>query len=179
MSPRLWVYYHLFALSIVAANIAIAVFGVAVIGWLIVPWGTFFAGATLVLRDAVHWHGGVIPAVSAIATGALLSFGFATPGLALASGLAFLIAEGADLFVYTRLAIRSLPAAVLWSGVAGAVIDTAVFLPLSGLPVTPGLVAGQILTKVLLSAGAAVLIARLRRVRTTQPHGLESIRRHG
>lgn len=160
MSRSAWAHYHAFLFMIVAANVAIDLFGAATVGALVIPWGTFFAGATFVFRDLLHRAGGPLPALSAVVVGAAISYGFANPTLAFASGAAFLIAELADLAVFVRLIERfGLAAAMVASGVAGAVVDTAIFLPWSGIPMTIGLVVGQLAIKSLMSAiGAAVLL---------------------
>jgi uncharacterized PurR-regulated membrane protein YhhQ (DUF165 family) len=52
----------------------------------------------------------------------------APPSLVLASGVAFLISEFADLSVYTPLARRRLVTAVVVSSLVGLVVDSIVFL---------------------------------------------------
>lgn len=159
MTRTFWIYYHLFLTMVAAANIAIDLFGAATIGALIVPWGTFFAGATFVLRDMLHQRGGHVAALSAIAVGAVISYGLTNAALAVASGAAFLIAEIVDLLVFVRIAKQfTFAAAVLVSGVAGVIVDTFVFLPWSGIPMTLSLVAGQLIIKSSMSAVAAGLL---------------------
>jgi uncharacterized PurR-regulated membrane protein YhhQ (DUF165 family) len=92
------------------------------------PSGVLLVGAALVLRDIVHERGGVLLALAAIAMGAALSWLFAAPELVFASVAAFVLAEVADLAVYSPLRKRRLSLAVLLSGIAGAVVDSAVFL---------------------------------------------------
>lgn len=92
------------------------------------PSGVLVVGASLVLRDMVHEAGGAKAALAAIAIGGVLSALFAAPALLIASVLAFLLAELADLAVYAPLRERRLWLAVLLSGIAGAVVDSAVFL---------------------------------------------------
>jgi len=92
------------------------------------PSGVLVVGASLVLRDMVHEAGGAKAALIAICIGGLLSALFAAPALLIASVLAFMLAELADLAVYAPLRERRLWLAVLLSGVAGAVVDSAVFL---------------------------------------------------
>jgi uncharacterized PurR-regulated membrane protein YhhQ (DUF165 family) len=60
--------------------------------------------------------------------GSALSAIFAPPSLVIASTLAFLLSEIADLAVYTPLARRGLLAAVVASSVVGLVVDSIVFL---------------------------------------------------
>lgn len=92
------------------------------------PSGVLVVGASLVLRDMVHEAGGAKAAIIAIVIGGILSALFAAPALLFASVLAFVLAELADLAVYAPLRERRLWLAVLLSGVAGAVVDSAVFL---------------------------------------------------
>jgi queuosine precursor transporter len=92
------------------------------------PSGVLVVGASLVLRDMVHEAGGAKAALIAIGIGGVLSALFAAPALLLASVLAFILAELADLAVYAPLRERRLWLAVFLSGLAGAIVDSAVFL---------------------------------------------------
>lgn len=92
------------------------------------PSGVLVVGASLVLRDMVHEAGGAKAALIAIGIGGLLSAFFAAPTLLVASVLAFVLAELADLAVYAPLRERRLMLAILLSGIAGAVVDSAIFL---------------------------------------------------
>ena len=65
-------------------------------------------GVALVLRDLVQRRLGVAFRRSAIVAGAALSALLAPPSLVLASAVAFLLSEFADLAVYTPLARRRL-----------------------------------------------------------------------
>jgi uncharacterized PurR-regulated membrane protein YhhQ (DUF165 family) len=71
---------------------------------------------------------GVVYSASAVVVGAILSALVAPPSLVLASGVAFLLSEFADLAIYTPLARRRLVAAVVASGLVGLVVDSLVFL---------------------------------------------------
>jgi uncharacterized PurR-regulated membrane protein YhhQ (DUF165 family) len=171
MNVRSWIYYHLFLLMIVLANVTIAAFGAAKLGPLIIPWGVFFAGATFVLRDLIQLHADRYAVISAIILGAVISYSFSNPALAIASGTAFLIAESSDFIIFVRIRKKyTLSSAVLASGAAGAMIDTAVFLPWSGIPMTLGLVAGQVIVKFMLSALAALGIKHYFRSTPTSMH---------
>lgn len=92
------------------------------------PSGVLVVGASLVLRDMVHEAGGAKAALIAIGIGGVLSALFASPALLMASVVAFILAELADLAVYSPLRERRLWLAVLLSGIAGAIVDSAVFL---------------------------------------------------
>jgi len=95
---------------------------------LMAPSGVLMIGIALVLRDLAQRRLGVGYSASAVVAGAMLSAVVAPPALALASGVAFLISEFADLAVYTPLARRRLIAAVVASSLAGLVVDSVVFL---------------------------------------------------
>jgi queuosine precursor transporter len=93
------------------------------------PSGVLWVGAALFLRDVVQDALGRRYAVVGIFAGAVLSWLVAAPGLALASGAAFLLSETADFLVYTPLRERHLRwQGVLASGVVGSLVDSAVFL---------------------------------------------------
>lgn len=95
------------------------------------PTGVAMIGLALVLRDLVQRRLGVVWAAGAVVAGAALSSFLAPPALVLASGVAFLLAEMADLAVYTPLQRRRLVTAVLASSFVGLVIDSVVFLYLA------------------------------------------------
>lgn len=134
--------------TIVAANYLTATYGLVPIGFgLMVTAGTVAAGASLLARDVVQDTAGRRAVLACIVAGALLSWALTTPALALASGVAFLLAEGADLAVYTPLRRRGWARAVLASNTAGAIVDTFVFLTLAGFPLTVGVVVGQLVGK--------------------------------
>jgi uncharacterized PurR-regulated membrane protein YhhQ (DUF165 family) len=95
---------------------------------LMAPSGVLMIGLALVLRDLVQRRLGVGWAAGAILAGAALSALLAPPALVIASALAFLLSELADLAVYTPLQKRRLVLAVLASGAVGLVVDSIVFL---------------------------------------------------
>lgn len=128
------------------------------------PSGVLVVGASLVLRDMVHEAGGAKAALIAIGIGSLLSAIFAAPALLLASVLAFVLAELADLAVYTPLRERRLWLAVLLSGLAGAIVDSAIFLWVAFGSLE--FIEGQILGKLWMTLAAlpVLWLARDRRV---------------
>ena len=155
-----------YALTIVAANAAIGVFGLVPVGFgLMAPAGVYFAGLAFSLRDAVHEQNGPRRAVGAIVVGALLS-ALLSPSLALASGAAFLLSELADLAVYAPLRRRSWWAAVALSNTAGAIIDSALFLWLAFGSLD--FLAGQIVGKLWMTALAVGLVALWRQTRAAR-----------
>lgn len=133
---------------------------------LMAPSGVLMVGAALVLRDVVHERLGQWWAVAAIVVGAILSAFFAAPALVTASATAFLLAEAADFAVYAPLRRKHLAWAVLLSGVAGAVIDSAVFLWLAFGSLS--LIEGQIVGKMWMTLLAAGLLFGWRRLTALQ-----------
>ena len=127
-----------FGLTIPAANWMIGNLGtvcapngpcvIPVAPHLMAPSGVLMIGVALVLRDLVQRRLGVGYSAGAVVIGAILSALVAPPALVLASGVAFLLSEFADLAVYTPLARRGLVTAVVASGLAGLVVDSIVFL---------------------------------------------------
>lgn len=127
--------------------------------------GTYAAGAALLLRDVVQDTLGRVWVIAGILAGAGLA-ALTAPSLALASAVAFLVAELADMAVYTPLRDRGWARAVLASNIVGAIIDTYLFLWLAGFPVTPSGVGGQLVGKLLWATLLPVLvIVAIRRAR--------------
>lgn len=113
---------------------------------LMAPSGVLMVGLALVLRDLVQRRLGLGWAAGAILAGTALSALLAPPSLVLASAVAFLLSEGADLAVYTPLQRRGLMAAVIASSLVGLVVDSVVFLSLAfgSLEYLAGQVAGKL-----------------------------------
>lgn len=153
--------------AVVAANWLTARYGlVPVAPGMVTTAGTYAAGLALLARDVVQDTAGRRAVLAAIAIGAGLSAWLSTPQLALASGIAFLIAEAADMAVYTPLRRRGWARAAFTSGVAGSVVDTFVFLTLAGFPLTVAAVSGQLVGKIAwATALPVVLVAVYRQVR--------------
>ncbi|PWC96938.1 VUT family protein [Azospirillum sp. TSO5] len=127
---------------------------------LMAPSGVLMVGLALVLRDLVQHQLGKGWAVAAILFGALLS-GLLAPGpLVVASATAFLLSELADFAVYAPLQRRRLMLAVALSGVAGAVVDSGVFLWLAFGDLS--FIAGQVVGKLWMTAAAMPVIAMAR-----------------
>ena len=95
------------------------------------PSGVLMIGIALVLRDLVQRRLGFWWAVGAIAAGGFLSATFSPPSLVIASTVAFLLSEIADLMVYTPLQKRGLILAVILSSIVGLVVDSIIFLQLA------------------------------------------------
>lgn len=117
-----------FVATVFFANWAIEQWGIVPVGFgLEAPAGVYVVGAAFTMRDALHEVAGRVWVVAAIALGALAS-AVVSPTFAVASAVAFLVSEYADLAVYAPLRERQLVIAVVLSGAVGACIDSAVFL---------------------------------------------------
>lgn len=150
-----------FVATVWAANYVVERYGVVDIGFgLHAPAAVFVVGVAFTLRDILHRLSSPYVVMAAIIVGAALSWIIA-PAFALASGVAFLVSELADLAVYTPLARRSWMGAVALSNTVGLVIDSVLFLWLSPLPVH-GLLAGQVVGKAWMTLAAVVVIALTR-----------------
>ena len=166
------VFLVLFALTIPAANWLIGHVGTACMapqGPCVVPVGpgvsapsgVMMIGVALVLRDLVQRRLGAVMSALAILAGAGISALVAPPALILASAVAFLLSEFADLAVYTPLARRRLVAAVIASSCAGLVIDSVVFLWLAFGSLD--FLLGQIIGKAWMVLASIPFVASLRR----------------
>lgn len=92
------------------------------------PSGVLMIGAALLFRDLVQRRYGKAWSLGCIVAGGALSFAIASPALAIASTAAFLLSELVDFAVYTPLARKRFVLAILLSCIAGAVVDSALFL---------------------------------------------------
>lgn len=158
--------------SIVGANWAINHYGIVPVGFgYAAPAGVYFVAAALVLRDALQWalgrRAGAAPRpwqvgvmVAVIAAGAALSFSVTTAALATASAVAFSASELIDFALFTWVAPRW-ARAVLAGGLAGAVVDSALFLWIAFGSLT--FLPGQVLGKAYGIVAAALVISLRRR----------------
>lgn len=162
-----------FLVCVVGANYSISHWGtvafpggphtVTLLG-LTAPSGVLFVGLAFTLRDLAQLALGRWWIVGAIAVGAGISALTASPGLAVASGLAFGVSEAFDFAVYTPLAERGR----WWSGVAlsntvGSAVDSVLFLWVAFGSLQ--FFEGQFVLKALMTVPALVVLApwRLRR----------------
>lgn len=136
------VYIASYLLAIVIANVATASFAPFKAGAFIVPAGTVLIGVTFVLRDLVQQAVGRRNAYLAIAAALILSAASSfllgdTLWIVFASAVTFLFSETADTEIYTRL---KLPLAwkVFYSGLAGGLLDSAIFVIIGLSPVGAG-----------------------------------------
>lgn len=150
-----------FLACIVGANYAVSRFGMVPVGFgLVATAGTYLAGATFVLRDTIQDKGGRRLVVALIVAGAGLS-AILSPQLAVASGVAFLLSELADLAVYTPLRRRGYVRAAVASNLVGTVVDSLVFLSLAGFPVAAAL-PGQVIGKTWITLAVVALVVAVR-----------------
>lgn len=151
-----------FLACILLANFVTSRYGMIPVGFgILATAGTYFAGASFVLRDAVQDTGGRKLAVVVIVTGAVLSFAISAPFIALASAVAFLFSETADFAVYQPLRKRGYLRAATASNVVGAIVDTFVFLTIAGFPVRQAF-AGQMLGKLMVTAAVVAVVFAVR-----------------
>lgn len=151
-----------FLTLIVAANWLTAQYGLIPVGFgLVATAGTWAAGLVLLARDLVQDTAGHSVMLASIAAGAALSAALASPQIALASGAAFALSELLNWLVYTPLRRRGWARAVIPSNLAGALLDTVVFLGLAGFPIWSA-VPGQMLAKTAatLAVVVPVVVAR-------------------
>lgn len=98
---------------------------------LMAPSGVLLIGLALVLRDwlqeLTNWKWSAF----AVALGAVTSWIFADPFIAVASATAFFTAEMLDLAVYTPLRKSGRTIAVMVSGVVGSFVDSVLFVYLA------------------------------------------------
>lgn len=134
---------------------------------LMAPSGVLLIGLALVLRDVVQQMMGRKWAAGAIVAGAALSYLVASPFLAIASFTAFLLAEAADMAVYTPLRERGkIALGVLASGFVGSIVDSAVFLWLAFGSLE--YMAGQVVGKLWMSMFAAAVLVSTRKTKAAE-----------
>lgn len=160
----------LFVGTVVAANWALQRFGTVPVGFgLVAPAGVYFAGLAFTLRDIVHRTLGRLAVIAAITVGAAVSYyisdAVTIPGghlsIALASGIAFLVSELADLAVYEPLSRKTFVGGVAASNVVGSVVDSALFLWLAFGSLA--FINGQVVGKLWMTAAALPLVYASRR----------------
>lgn len=159
----------LFVGTVWFANWLLTRYGVVDIGFgLQAPAGVFAVGVAFTLRDVVHRTLGRAAVVGCIVAGCLLAYAVEASGtipgghvtIALASALAFLLSETADLVVYQPLERRSFLGAVVASNTVGAVVDSALFLWLAFGSLA--FIDGQIVGKLWMTALAVPFVIALR-----------------
>lgn len=161
----------LYLLCIIAANIVTAGFAPFQTGPFIVPWGTFLIGMTFILRDLTQNQIGRKNTYKVIITASLISAVTSSilgDGITIvvASLISFLISETTDTEIYTRLRLK-MEYRVLYSGLAGGLLDSVVFVVIGLSPIGAGFltwdqvgyaILGQVIVKTILQfAGAATI----------------------
>lgn len=142
--------------ALIAANWVTTDYGFIPVGFgLEATAGTLFAGVMLASRDAVQDALGRWAVVLIIVLGTALSFLISAPAIAVASALAFGLAELLDFAVYTPIRSRAKfgdkkwAVAVVASNIVGAFTDTIVFLGVAFgvaaiMPALPGQMVGKL-----------------------------------
>ncbi|MBL1406194.1 MAG: hypothetical protein COC17_07600 [Hyphomicrobiales bacterium] len=109
----------------------------------LLTWGAFTYPFAFLVNDLTNRKFGVSAARKVIAIGfviaVLLSVYFATPRIAIASGLAFLVAQLIDAGVFDRLRNGSWWKAPLFSTIIGSFIDTVLFFGIAFAPMFVGI----------------------------------------
>lgn len=114
--------------------------------------GLIVAGAVL------SW---VLAATYYAADPAFLPPGVTPTSVAIASGIAFLASELADLAVYSPLRRRGYVRAALASNIVGTVVDTFLFLWLAGFTIA-GVWQGQVVAKLSVTAATVLVVVVVR-----------------
>lgn len=176
MNPFLTRFWACFAFLtlIVAANWLTTTYGLIPVGFgLMATAGTWAAGLVLLVRDWLQDVAGRAAVIALIAAGAGLSAILAGPQLAVASCIAFVVSEMADLAVYTPLRERGhWIRAVLASNLVGSAIDSLLFLTIAGFPVWQAM-PGQMFAKTAatLAVVTPVVVARALLRNRLRPQG--------
>jgi uncharacterized PurR-regulated membrane protein YhhQ (DUF165 family) len=162
----------LYLAAIAGANVLTAKFAPLEFGSMLVPAGTFLIGATFMLRDfvqkAIGRRNTYMAIAAAMALSAVTSYALGdTLWIVFASAVTFMLSETADTEIFTRQR-GSMARRVLFSGLVGGSIDSAVFVLVGLSPLGAGFlpweaiwqaIAGQMLLKAAMQAlGAAALV---------------------
>lgn len=164
--------------AITTANVLTATLAPLNVGPFIVPVGTFFIGVTFIFRDLVQNAIGRKRTYYVIGLALLLS---ALTSLTLgdtlwivcASAITFLFSETTDTEIYTRLKLP-MSLRVLYSGIVGGVLDSAVFVLIGLSPLGANFlpwnavvyaILGQVIVKTVLQLIGAVVIGVVERRR--------------
>lgn len=157
--------------AIVIANVITAALMPLKIGTFLIPYGTWFIGATLVLRDVLQYKYGRKRAYQAIIGALILSAITSkllgdTLAITAASAVSFFISEAIDTEIYTKFKYAFVKR-VLASGIVSSLIDSVVFIVIGLSPLISGIlpwelvpnaVSGQFIVKGLMQfLGIAVL----------------------
>jgi queuosine precursor transporter len=164
----------LYLVSIVTANVVTAALMPLQVGMFIIPAGTLFIGGTFIFRDLVQNKYGRPKTYGfifiALVLSALVSFMLGDSlMIVMASALSFAISETADTEIYTRL---KLPLAwrVFYSGLAGGLLDSVVFVIIGLSPIGAGIlpweaipfaILGQVIAKTMIQMIGALVVNKV------------------
>ena len=166
-----WVVFYI--ASIVFANVITAATHPFKVLFFIIPWGSWFIGATFVLRDMVQREKGRLFTYYVIGTALVLS-GLMSKALGdsimitVASCIAFAVSETIDTELYTRLKC-TFAKRIWWSGVAGGLFDSGIFVIIGLSPIganfvpwafVPSAILGQYIVKVAMQGAGAYVISK-------------------
>lgn len=137
-------FISLYMVCITLSNVVTASFTPIHFGDFLIPYGTFLIGFTFIFRDAVQKYIGKIRTYlvifSAMIVSALVSWGLGdTLWIVFASAITFAISETSDTEVFTRLK-SSLEKRVLYSGIIGGTLDSAIFVIIGLSPLGAGFI---------------------------------------
>lgn len=130
---------------------------------ILAPSGVILAGLSFVLRDLVQEALGPIWAIAAVLIGGVIAALIASSVLAVASVVAFLIAEMVDLLVFTGLRRRGLVLASVASSVVGLFLDSLIFVQIAFG--NPAYIVGQSIGKAWMVLAALPLLIAIQRTR--------------
>lgn len=132
----------LYLSSIVIANVITAALVPLAVGPFLIPYGSWFIGATLVLRDLIQSRYGRKTAYLAI--GFALIFSALTSkilgdilAITIASAISFFISESADTEIFTRFRVSFLKR-VFASGIVSSFLDSVLFVTIGLSPLFSG-----------------------------------------
>lgn len=155
----------LYLIAIVAANYVTATFQPLNIGGFIITWGTWFIGATFILRDLVQQKHGRRVAYMAILGALIISIflslwqGDLLP-ITIASGVSFLISESLDTEIFTRLQ-TTFSRRVVLSGIIGGLFDSSIFICLGLSPIGAGFLSWELVPLAILGQWVVKSILQL------------------
>lgn len=137
----------LYLAAIILANVVTAKFAPLQLGVFLIPYGSFLIGATFILRDFVQNKYGkkqtYMFIVLALVLSAISSYLLGdTLWIVFASAVSFAISETTDTEIYSRLNL-SMNLRILYSGVVGGILDSAIFVIVGLSPLGAGLVAWE------------------------------------
>lgn len=155
----------IYLFTILAANVITAAYHPLALGPFLIPMGTFFIGASFIIRDVVQNQYGRKWAYFAITIALLLSAIVSkslgdTLAITFASAISFAISETTDTELYTRFKLPIIPR-VFTSGTVSSFLDSTIFVIIGLSPIganfvpwamIPYAILGQFLGKTVMQA---------------------------